>query len=413
MSDTRRTLLDALAAGPVSGPDLADRLGVSRAAVWKHVEALRDEGFGVESAGDGYVVTDVPEYGGPAIEYGLDADYDVEFHETLDSSNDRARELAAEGASDVVVVAREQTASRGRKNREWSAPDGGVWMSLLVRPDEPPAYAPLYTLAMAVAVCDAAREAGVDASIKWPNDVIVSEANDNPSGASASDGVSASEASGGSPAHAGGVATSEASGSSSANADGIPASEASGGSPAHAGGVATSEASGGSSANADGISASEASGSSKSDTPADPDTPDDRGYRKLCGILTEMEGEADRVSWLVIGPGINVNLDPAELPEGATSVAAEAGPVERRVFVQRVLERFDELRGDLDAVLPAWRERADTLGRRVRVHTASGVIEGDAVDIEHPGTLVVSTDAGEKRVHAGDCEHLRPADDGR
>ncbi|RDZ34898.1 MULTISPECIES: biotin--[acetyl-CoA-carboxylase] ligase [unclassified Haloferax] len=334
MSDTRRTLLDALAAGPVSGPDLADRLGVSRAAVWKHVEALRDEGFGVESAGDGYVVTDVPEYGGPAIEYGLDADYDVEFHETLDSSNDRARDLAAEGASDVVVVARQQTASRGRKNREWSAPDGGVWMSLLVRPDEPPAYAPLYTLAMAVAVCDAAREAGVDAKIKWPNDVIVSEA--------------------------------------------------SGGSPAHAG-----------------------------DRSTDADAPADRGYRKLCGILTEMEGEADRVSWLVIGPGVNVNLDPAELPEGATSVAAEAGPVERRVFVQRVLERFDELRGDLGAVLPAWRERADTLGRRVRVHTASGVIEGDTVDIEHPGTLVVSTDAGEKRVHAGDCEHLRPADDGR
>ncbi|WP_148416770.1 biotin--[acetyl-CoA-carboxylase] ligase [Haloferax sp. KTX1] len=381
MSDTRRALLDALAAGPVSGPDLADRLGVSRAAVWKHVEALRDEGFGVESADGGYVVTDVPEYGGPAIEYGLGVDYDVEFHETLDSSNDRARELAAEGASDVVVVAREQTASRGRKRREWSAPDGGVWMSLLVRPDEPPAYAPLYTLAMAVAVCDAAREAGVDASIKWPNDVIVSEANDNPSGASASDGVSASEASGGSPAHAGGVATSEASGSSSANADGI--------------------------------SASEASGSSKSDTPADADTPADRGYRKLCGILTEMEGEADRVSWLIIGPGINVNLDPADLPEGATSVAAEAGPVERRVFVQRVLERFDELRGDLDAVLPAWRERADTLGRRVRVHTASGVIEGEAVDIEHPGTLVVRTGEGEKRVHAGDCEHLRPADVGR
>jgi len=344
MSDTRRALLDALAAGPVSGPDLADRLDVSRAAVWKHVESLRDEGFGIESADDGYVVTDVPEYGGPAIEYGLGVDYDVEFHETLDSSNDRARELAAEGASDVVVVAREQTASRGRKNREWSAPDGGVWMSLLVRPDEPPAYAPLYTLAMAVAVCDAAREAGVDAKIKWPNDVIVSEANDNSSGAQASDGGATSEASGGS--------------NDAATADG-------------------------------------------------------RGYRKLCGILTEMEGEADRVSWLVIGPGTNVNLDPADLPAGATSVAAEAGPVERRVFVQRVLERFDDLRGDLDAVLPAWRERADTLGRRVRVHTASGVIEGDAIDVEHPGTLVVRTDEGETRVHAGDCEHLRPADNGR
>jgi BirA family biotin operon repressor/biotin-[acetyl-CoA-carboxylase] ligase len=332
MSNTRRVLLAALADGHVSGPELADRLGVSRAAVWKHVESLRDEGFEIESTDEGYHVTDVPEYGGPAIEFGLDADYDVEFHESLESTNDRARELAAEGATDVVVVAREQTASRGRKGRVWAAPDGTISMSVLIRPDEPPAFAPLYTLAMAVAVCDAAREAGVDASIKWPNDVIVSRPPEKTTNDDSPD-------------------------------------------------------------------------ASASETP---------GYRKLCGILTEMEGEADRVSWLVIGPGVNVNLDPTSLPEGATSVSAEAGPVERRVFVQRVLERFDDLRRDLDSVLAAWRERADTLGSRVRVHTAGGVVEGEAVDVEHPGTLVVRTDDGEVRVHAGDCEHLRPASsDGR
>ncbi|KAB1198496.1 MULTISPECIES: biotin--[acetyl-CoA-carboxylase] ligase [Haloferax] len=346
MSDTRRALLAALAEGPVSGPELAERLDVSRAAVWKHVESLRDDGFGIESTDEGYVVSDVPEYGGAAIEYGLAADYDVEFHETLASTNDRARELAADGASDVVVVAREQSASRGRKGREWAAPDGSVSMSVLIRPDEPPAFAPLYTLAMAVAVCDAAREAGVDASIKWPNDVIVSStperaANNRSSDSSESDVVATSEASGVSPT----------------------------------------------------------------------DHPTNQPYRKLCGILTEMEGEADRVSWLVIGAGINVNLDPATLPDGATSVAAEARPVERRVFVQRVLERFDEQRTALESVLPAWRERADTLGRRVRVHTAGGVVEGTAVDVERPGTLVVRTDDGETRVHAGDCEHLRPATD--
>ncbi|MFC7202334.1 biotin--[acetyl-CoA-carboxylase] ligase [Haloferax namakaokahaiae] len=358
MSDSRRALLSALAEGPISGPALADRLGISRAAVWKHVEALRDDGFEIESTGDGYAVTAVPEYGGRAIEYGLDADYDIEFHEVLGSSNDRARELATEGRENVAVVAREQSASRGRKNREWTAPDGGVWMSLLIRPDEPPAYAPLYTLAMAVAVCDAAREAGVDAGIKWPNDIIVSStreraASDNSSGAQASDVVS------------------------------------------------TSEASGGMSANADNVSANEMS-------EANEETESTHGYRKLSGILTEMEGEADRVSWLVIGVGINVNLDPATLPEGATSVSAEAGEVERRVFVQRVLERFSELAADLESVLPAWRERADTLGQRVRVHTATGVVEGVAVDVERPGTLVVETDDGKTRVHAGDCEHLRP-----
>ncbi|WP_416840732.1 biotin--[acetyl-CoA-carboxylase] ligase [Haloferax sp. DFSO52] len=378
MSDTRRALLAALAEGPVSGPELAERLGISRAAVWKHVESLRDDGFGIESTDEGYVVVDVPEYGGPAIEFGLDADYDVEFHETLGSTNDRARELAADGASDVVVVAREQTASRGRKGREWAAPDGTVSMSVLIRPDEPPAFAALYTLAMAIAVCDAAREAGVDASIKWPNDVIVSStreraASNRSSGASASDGVIVSEVNDGTSGSSepDGVSTNDMSGGTSANADGVPASKASGGTP-----------------------------------PAS--HPTNHNYRKLCGILTEMEGEADRVSWMIIGAGINVNVDPETLPEGATSVAAEANEVERRLFVQRVLELFDEHRTALDGVLPAWRERADTLGRRVRVHTAGGVVEGVAVDVEHPGTLVVRTDEGDTRVHAGDCEHLRP-----
>jgi BirA family biotin operon repressor/biotin-[acetyl-CoA-carboxylase] ligase len=122
-----------------------------------------------------------------------------------------------------------------------------------------------------------------------------------------------------------------------------------------------------------------------------------------------MEGEADRVSWLVVGIGVNANIDRDALPPGATSIRAEAGDVDRRVFVQRLLERFHELRGDPEAVLPAWREHSATLSRRVRVETPGGVVEGEAVDVTFPGALVVRTDDGERTVHAGDCEHLRTA----
>ena len=59
-------------------------------------------------------------------------------------------------------------------------------------------------------------------------------------------------------------------------------------------------------------------------------------------------------------------------------------------------------------MLPAWRESALTLNRRVRVETPGGEVTGTAVDIEYPGTLVVETDTGTERVTAGDCEHLRP-----
>lgn len=313
MNDTRGAVLDALADGPVSGPALADRLGVSRNAVWKHVEALREAGFEVQSGEAGYLLADVPEYGGPAVEYGLEAPFSVEYHDAIGSTNDRARELAAEGAEDVVVLADEQTGGRGRLDREWVGPSGGVWLSLLVRPDVPPAHAPLLTLAAAVAVTRAAREAGVDAEIKWPNDVLVA------------------------------------------------------------------------------------------------DESAERGGRKLTGILTEMEGEADRVSWAVVGIGVNANVAADRLPDDATSVQNEVGPVDRRAFVQRLLETFDELRAVPDAVLPTWRDYAATLGRRVRVETPGGTVEGEAVDVAMPGALVVDTDEGRVRVHAGDCDHLRPA----
>ncbi|QGX96427.1 biotin--[acetyl-CoA-carboxylase] ligase [Haloplanus rallus] len=306
--DTRRRLLDELAAaeGPVSGPALADRLDVSRAAVWKQIEALREAGFEVASGADGYAVRSIPDYGADAIAYGLDTPYAVEFHDRLPSTNDRARELAAEGASDRLVVADEQTGGRGRLDRSWDSPPGGVYASLLRRPDRPPAHAPVFTLAAAVAVTRACREAGVDAVIKWPNDVL----------------------------------------------------------------VAGSE-------------------------------------RKLAGVLTEMEGEADRISWLIVGIGANVDVDGATLPTGATSVRAAGGDVDRRRFCQRVVETVHGLAPD--AVLPAWRENAVTLGRLVRVETPGGTVEGEAVDVEFPGALVVRTDDGDRVVHAGDCEHLRPA----
>ena len=307
MNATRRSILDALADGPVSGPEMAADLDISRAAVWKHVEALREAGFGIESRGDGYVLSSVPEFGAGSVEYGLSAPVDVEYHDSIPSTNDRARELAVSGADGVAVLADEQTGARGRLDREYASPSGGIWLSLVRRPDLPPARVPIYTLAAAVAAAEALRGVGVDAEIKWPNDVLV---------------------------------------------DG----------------------------------------------------------EKLVGILTEMEGEADRVSWIVVGIGINANVDGAAVPAGATTVREQVGDVDRAALTRDLLERFEELVSAPEDVLPAWLAAASTLGRRVRVETPGGEVVGEAVDVEFPGTLVVATEDGERRVSAGDCEHLRPTD---
>ncbi|MFB6167735.1 MAG: biotin--[acetyl-CoA-carboxylase] ligase [Haloferacaceae archaeon] len=309
MTPTRRALLDALAEGPVRGPAFADDRGLTRAAVWKQVEALREAGFGIESGEDGYRVTAVPEYGAEAVAFGLSAPYDVEFHDTVSSTNSRARELASDGADDVAVLAAEQTGGRGRRGRGWAGPPGGVYASVLVRPDRPPAHAPVFTLAAAVAVARACDPLGVDARIKWPNDVLV-------------------------------------------EADGAE--------------------------------------------------------RKLSGVLTEMESEGGQIAWLVAGVGVNANVGVEALPSGATSLRRLVGDVDRAAFVRRLLTAFHDLSTDPDAVLPAWRERASTTGRRVRVDTPGGEVVGIARDVEFPGALVVETDEGTERVHAGDCEHLRP-----
>jgi BirA family biotin operon repressor/biotin-[acetyl-CoA-carboxylase] ligase len=332
LSETQRTLLEALEAGAVRGPEMAAKLDVSRTAIWNAIEALRDAGFDIESTNEGYVLRSTPEYGAGAIEYGLTAPYTIEYHDVLESSNDRARELATEGAKDVVVVADEQTAPRGRLSREWSSPPGGIWLSIVLRPESAPSKAPLFTLATAVAITGAAREAGVDAGIKWPNDVLVAEA-----GGDSASGVEDDRGD-----------------------DSGPAAE-------------------------------------------------DRGGDKLAGVLTEMEGEADRVSWLIIGVGFNANVDIAALPQGATSLrACRDEDVERRLVVQRLLETFHDLRRSPESIVPAWREYALTPGQRVRVDTPSGVVEGEAVDVNDLGALIVRTDEGTVTVDAGDCEHLRP-----
>ncbi len=312
MADRRRQILEALAEGPVSGPALAAAHDISRAAVWKHIEALRADGFGIESTGSGYTLESVPAYNAPAIEFGLETPFSIEYHDSIGSTNDRARELATDGESDVAVVADEQTAGRGRLERHWESPTGGIWLSLVCRPAIPPTHASLYTLAGAVAVTTAAREAGIDAQIKWPNDVVV---------------------------------------------------------PVGEGGE----------------------------------------YEKLAGILTEMEAEMDCVSWLTIGIGINANIDADAVPPEATTVRAQAGDADRRVFVQRLLETFHDLQSALEDVVPAWREHALTPGQRVCVERVDDTVVGKAVDITETGALVVERDDRRRvTVAAGDCEHLRP-----
>ncbi len=249
----------------------------------------------------------------------------VELHEKLRSTQERARELARAGAPHgTLVVSRVQTGGRGRLGRRWGSPPGGLWMSLVLRPQIPTEVAARTTQAAAVGVAKALRGLGVKASIKWPNDLLV---------------------------------------------DG----------------------------------------------------------RKICGILAESSvesvplaakkvepGEGRPVDFVVLGVGLNANLDREDLgvPEREVStLRTELGrDVDLRALLESLLSHLDAELGrieDFEAILDDWRALDSTLGERVRVRKFGEVLEGTALDLGPEGELLLETGDGVVALYEGEIEQLR------
>lgn len=162
----------------VSGGRLAEELGVSRNAVWRAVRALADAGYDIESVtGKGYRLAPSSSIlSAASIErYLHHPEIQVEYHETIDSTNSRCKTLAEGGApAGTLVVAGQQSAGRGRQGRPFYSPAGtGVYFSLLLRPCFAVSDVSLVTTYTAVVVSRAIeRLFGVRAQIKWVNDVF-------------------------------------------------------------------------------------------------------------------------------------------------------------------------------------------------------------------------------------------------
>lgn len=165
----------------ISGQELSRYLHISRTAVWKHIKALEEKGYRIESRpGKGYCLQEVPDLLYPAeLQRGLKTGYigqAIEYYEEVDSTNKVARQLAERGRKEgTVVIAEKQTRGRGRLGRYWESPfKKGVWLSIILRPAIPPSAAPSITLLTAVAMARILRsEFDVDALIKWPNDIYI------------------------------------------------------------------------------------------------------------------------------------------------------------------------------------------------------------------------------------------------
>jgi BirA family transcriptional regulator, biotin operon repressor / biotin---[acetyl-CoA-carboxylase] ligase len=312
--------------GFVSGAELAAKLGISRAAVWKHIGALKHGGYEIEGArARGYRLVAKPAALSESAIHLRAAELPagpgrigrrILVLDVTRSTNSDAMALGREGeAEGTVVLAEEQTAGRGRLGRTWESSRGvNLYMSILLRPQMAPWLAPQLSLVAGVAVAETVREEDIDARIKWPNDVVVL-----------------------------------------------------------------------------------AGGSMK----------------KLSGILTEIEAESDRVAFVVVGIGVNLNSNAGhfsrELEGKATSVLLERGRVvDRAAFAARLLRRFESrydewVKDGFAAIAPVWRALSVLDGRRVAISAPGDAFEGVCAGIDDDGALLVEVGPGPvRRVLAGD-----------
>ena len=164
----------------LSGQEISERFGVSRTSVWKAIRQLEELGYEIEAVRNrGYRLRSEPdiltEEGIRSCLYTKWAGREIRIYDGVDSTNSEAKRQAENGADHgLLILAEEQTTGRGRRGRAWESKKGeGIFMTLLLKPEIDPANASMLTLVMGMAVRAALeQEAGMDAQIKWPNDIV-------------------------------------------------------------------------------------------------------------------------------------------------------------------------------------------------------------------------------------------------
>ncbi|MFT5701478.1 MAG: BirA family biotin operon repressor/biotin-[acetyl-CoA-carboxylase] ligase [Desulforhopalus sp.] len=159
----------------VSGEELSSQLKVSRVTVWKHIKALQEMGYTIISGPKGY-------------SYSADNDFlfpwefaerqsQIHYFDALPSTMNKAKELAREGAPDQsVVLADFQEKGRGRMQRIWLSQRGGLYFTLILRPQLPATSAFLMNFITSTALAQTIRDqTGLKAEVKWPNDILIGE----------------------------------------------------------------------------------------------------------------------------------------------------------------------------------------------------------------------------------------------
>lgn len=158
----------------LSGVRLSEMLGISRVAIWKHISALKETGFDVESQPRGYLLNSPADLLQPFC-FSQKFQNRIFHFQTLESTMDQAKRLAKANAPHLsVVIAENQTLGRGRLSRKWHSSKGGLWFTLILKPQIPPVLSYIYNFAASLCLSRTLNQLfDLEVRVKWPNDLLI------------------------------------------------------------------------------------------------------------------------------------------------------------------------------------------------------------------------------------------------
>lgn len=304
----------------LSGEDLSDVLKISRVAVWKHIKKIQSLGYKIESKQKlGYRLINETE---KLLPWEITKDLKTEsigkrvyYFEEIDSTQNFAEQIALdEKENGTIVIAEKQTAGKGRLDRKWTSPKGGIWFSLIIHPKFDVSTSTLVPIAGAVALAMAIKiTLDIDVSVKWPNDITLNG-------------------------------------------------------------------------------------------------------KKVAGMLVDASFQANNIDYLILGIGINFDIDAKKIEKrlsksanfyGVNSLRKKDDSTPPKILLREFLVQFEKTliqlnKGEKAKIVKEWTKKADKIGKKISINTSDGKISGVTQGIDNDGALKLKTSKGIKKIFVGD-----------
>ena len=304
----------------LSGQDLSDVLKISRVAVWKHIKKIQTLGYKIESKQKlGYRLIDNTE---KLLPWEITRDLKTQligkrvyYFEEIDSTQNFAQNIAADKKENgTIIIAEKQTSGRGRLDRKWTSPKGGIWFSLIIHPKFDVSSSTLIPILSAVALSKSIKSVlDIETEVKWPNDITMNG-------------------------------------------------------------------------------------------------------KKVAGVLVDASFQTNSIDYLILGIGINFDIDAKKLEKrltktpnfyGIDSLRGKEDKTPPKTLLKEFLLQFEKNlfqldKGEKSKIIKEWTKRAAGIGEKITINTSNGKISGISQGIDNDGALKIKTKNETKKIYVGD-----------